>query len=153
MRQNISLIKRYIVFVMAISFMAMGVGFVLGSGAQILYEPNEIMNDFSNGVTRPEYLGGLIGVMMGCLVAQAYAVRLCKFFDKYGLRHGLDGKALLWGILAGVICSCMVHLVLMLLYRNPHPAPLGIGAVFGGGAGLVLGSFSFLILSFYSTKT
>jgi hypothetical protein len=142
--------KRHWIFILVLSLVSAGVGCFWGTGAQSLYEGNEVLS-FANGVENPDWLGGLLGAVFGLIVGLFYAIRLIKYVyysdhDRYFL-----GKVVLWGILAGLICSSLVHVFLMIFYRNAHLAPIGIGALFGMFSGAVLASLAgiFFIASYY----
>ena len=127
--------KKYWVFIVLLSLVSTGVGWFWGSGAQILYISGGEIPLFGNGIENPNWLGGLLGVILGLIVGILYAFRLVTHVeDGYGL-----GKAVTSGILAGVICSSLVHIGLMIFYINSHLGPLFIGALFGIFSGAVLG--------------
>ena len=132
-------LKRYWVFALVLSVVSGGVGWFWGTGAQILYTSGGDLTFYGNGVENPEWLGGLLGGIFGFIAGVFYTLRLVSFV--HDGRHGgyVLCRLVLWGALAGLVCSSLVHIFLMLFYRNSHPAPIGIGALFGIFSGAVLG--------------
>ena len=131
--------KRYWVFILVLGLVSAGVGWFWGSGAQVLYTSGGELTFFGNDVENPGWLGGLLGSIFGVIVGVFYAIRLINVVHDGNHDRYLLGKAVLWGVPAGLICSSLVHIFLMLFYKNPHLAPIGIGALFGIFSGAVLG--------------
>ena len=132
-------LRRYRIFTLILSVVSAGVGWFWGTGAQILYTSGGDLTFYGNGVENPEWLGGLLGCISGFIVGVFYTLRLVSFV--HDGRHGgyVLGRLVLWGVVAGLVCSSLVHIFLMLFYRNFLPAPIGIGALFGIFSGAVLG--------------
>ena len=132
-------LRRYRIFTLILSVVSAGVGWFWGTGAQILYTSGGDFTFYGNGVENPEWLGGLLGGIFGFIVGLFYTLRLVSFV--HDGRHGgyVLGRLVLWGVVAGLVCSSLVHIFLMLFYRNFLPAPIGIGALFGIFSGAVLG--------------
>ena len=95
---------------------------------------------FGNGVENPSWLGGVLGIVFGFIIGLFYSLKLINFIHIYKRGGFFLGKVVLYGILAGLVCSSLVHITLMLFYRNAHLAPIGIGALFGIFSGAVLGA-------------
>ena len=131
--------KKYWVFILILSLVSAGVGWFWGTGAQELYKSNVDFEMFSNGVENPGWLGGLLGTIFGVMVGVCYAIRLINFVHDGNHGGYVLGKLVLWGVLASLICSSLVHIFLMLFYKNSNLAPIGIGALFGIFSGAVLG--------------
>jgi hypothetical protein len=143
------IVKKYWVFILILSLISAGVGWFWGSGAQILFASNTELPLFGNGIENPYWLGGLLGIIFGFTVGVLYAFRLIGLVEGgYGL-----GKAITSGVLAGLICSSLVHIFLMLFYKNSHLAPIGIGALFGIFSGAALGLVAGgIFVAYYNRK-
>ena len=106
--------KRYWVFILILSLISAGVGWFWGTGAQELYKSGGDLTFFGNGVENPGWLGGLLGTIFGFIAGVFYAIRLINFVHDGNHGGYVLGKVVLWGVLAGLICSSIVHIFLML---------------------------------------
>jgi hypothetical protein len=93
---------------------------------------------FGNGVECYEYLGEITGGVFGLLTGVLFGVWLKRY-----LADGCNsGRAVGMEAVAGILCSTMVHVVLMICYGNSHFGPLLIGAIFGAISGVIIGGTS-----------
>ncbi len=116
---------------------AAGVGAFWGMGAQTLYTSGIEIPLFGNGVYNPEWIGAVAGGVLGLLAGM--------WFSRYtrGLFCRLAGAKLLTvscliGIALGMLCSTLVHIILMTAYRNLNFWPMLVGAGFGAASGLIV---------------
>lgn len=117
-----------------------GTGGILGLLAQMLY--SEYAGElplFGNGCENPEWLGGLLGCVIGFLVGVLYAQNLRGLYEIDKSFKYKTFISALTGIAFGLICSGLVHILLMLSYSNWRLEPITIGLIFGIAAGAILG--------------
>jgi len=119
---------------------AAGVGCFLGLGAQILYVyTDSFIEFFGNGYENPPWVGGVIGGVL-CLLAGIWFAQYLRLALNEGCQRGrIVGRGVCVGIVLGILCSSTVHVLLMVAYRNPHLAPIFIGAIFGFVGGIITG--------------
>jgi len=107
-----------------------GLGFILGGLAQLLYGFERFAGGWASG--------GVLGTLVGL----GYVITLVR----QRIAGTRDGYFVLWGtlagIVAGVVAAAGVHGVLMCAVPRWAPDLLGIGVLFGVGAGAVLGLIS-----------
>lgn len=125
------LFKQYKTFIMILSIISAAVGAVLGALAELLYS------------IPPTGRGWVSGLILGFLIGGIYALLMAR------RRH--QGKSVvacgtLLGIAAGLACSVMVHIILMITYRIINLFGMGVGAICGVIAGTILGLISSVIL-------
>lgn len=130
--------KGYIFEIIA-GIAAAGLGCYLGLGAQILYTSGTEIPLFGNDYENPLWVGGVCGGIFGLLTGICFGRFLRKLLYGGHEAGGIVGKSILIGILLGVLCSTIVHINLMIAYRNIHFGPLLIGVCFGIGGGTVAG--------------
>ncbi len=91
----------------------------------------------------PGFTAGVIG---GLLTGLCYAAFLSSRPESFRAQRGFIGYAASTGMVAGIICSCIVHLAIMLANHSGQGFGLVAGLPFGVGAGAVLGWISGEIL-------
>jgi hypothetical protein len=91
--------------------------------------------------------GMITGGICGLLVGMCYGAVLANTTSEIKTRSGFRGYAVSTGMAAGMICSTIVHLMLMILYGEKTPESIIGGMPFGVIAGNILGYFASLILS------
>jgi len=126
------LFKKYKVFILSLSIISAAVGAVLGALAEFLYR-----------IENPTGHGWLSGLVLGFLIGVIYCLLTAK--RKEQGKHVI-GYGTLLGILAGLVCSTMVHIILMITYRTTRLSGMKIGILFGITAGAILGLISSAIL-------
>lgn len=119
---------------------AAGIGVYFGVGAQILYTTGTEIPFFGNGVENPQWLGGVFGGVFGFLTGIWFAQYLRKKMNQDPTGTRIFGKGTVSGIILGVLCSTIIHILLMIAYRNVNFWPMLIGAGFGAVSGLVMGA-------------
>jgi hypothetical protein len=116
------------------------VGCFLGGLAQVLYHGiEELGRSSATGALNPSWLGPGVGAIVGALVGMHYVESLGRAMKRGSPTWTPLGQAVARGIVAGLICSTLVHIMLMISYRDPALDYMLLGAVFGGAAGLILG--------------
>jgi len=116
------------------------IGCFLGGLAQILYNGIEELGLFSTtGALNPRWLGPGVGAIVGALVGMVYVESLGRAMERGRQAWTPLSQAVAKGIVAGITCSTLVHIMLMISYRDPAFHYMLLGAVFGGVAGLILG--------------
>lgn len=129
--------------------LAAGVSAFWGAGAQILYTSGAEIPFFGNGVANPEWIGAVAGGTLGFLAGIWFTKYLRQLHAKGFTPAGIIGRGVAVGIGLGVLCSTLVHILLMTAYRNLNFWPILIGAGFGLAAGLATGlviSIIFILL-------
>lgn len=122
------------------------VGCLLGGFAQVLYRGSTLLGPISaNGTLNPPWLGPGLGGILGALIGFGYVEILGQIMASGTQGGRLISQAMGRGIVAGILCSTLVHILLMIAYRNLTFRPLVTGAVFGCAAGLILGLFAGVI--------
>lgn len=138
--------KKYWWLSIAMSGIAVVIGAILGWAAELLY--GYYINDSDLKV------GWLFGIIAGLLVALVYVAMLGVMADRKCAGGYVMPYAVASGVVAGVVCSCMVHGGLMVQHQTFNFINMGAGAVFGAMAGVVLGWISsWVVMKFYQTKT
>ena len=123
------------IFEILAGLISAGIGVFGGMGAQILYTSGGEIPLFGNGVDNPEWVGGIAGGILGFLAGVWFVKYIRELLaGGYGA-NWIIGKGTEVGIVPGIICSTMVHVVLMTAYRNGTFWPMLIGAGFGVGSG------------------
>jgi len=125
-------IKKYWIFALVLGIVSTGVGMLLGAMAEgALYAIGD-----DKGV------GWIIGGITGFLVGICYVVILGQFFDNKKPEVSSVGYGTLSGIIAGAVCSTIVHSFLMICYEESSFANMLAGLGFGVVAGTILGWIS-----------
>lgn len=110
------------------------VGALLGTGAQLMY----VNGNLAIGTVAGAYFGFLTGV---CFFALMNA-----FPENVKQRRNYVSLGASLGMLAGIICSTLVHLALKILFNVSTYSQLAMGSAFGILAGALLGSIIAAIL-------
>jgi len=118
-----------------------GVGCYLGIGSQFLYISGSELSFFGNGYENPMWVGGVIGGVFGFLTGVWFMQFLKGLLNKGKTKFRIVGWGILCGLVLGVLCSTIVHLILMVTYRNSQFNPMLIGLMFGIVGGLITGFF------------
>jgi Na+(H+)/acetate symporter ActP len=84
--------------------------------------------------------GWISGCAFGFFVGVYYTKVMFSCFNKGLTRKRFINRGDFMGIVAGVICSTLVHATLMILSGTSSFIPMLIGAVFGILAGFILGA-------------
>ena len=126
-------------FIVGMMLAAGGIGMALGILADELYSFKGQDGD-----------GWLAGLFFGLLTGLGYSLLMT--------RKNAEGKPMVLycvaaGIGAGVLCSTLVHAVLMIGYQNTRFWGMGVGALFGITAGAFLGLCAGLFLKFAAKTT
>ena len=126
-----TLLKKYWIFILVLTLVSAGFGFVLGGLAELLYP-----------LENAKGIGWQTGLIFGFIVGICYSISLGKLYNNVKQGKSFVGYGVLMGIIAGVICSTSVHTALMVAYEKSKFFRMGIGALFGIGAGALLGLIS-----------
>jgi len=137
-KQKFKLLGKYPIFTVFLSLASAVIGGYWTFVAQGLYEHGMEIFNFSNGVTRPMWLGIVYGLIIGFSVGRLFVDMLEKLSIKHKMRN-LITFGLLLGIASGVVCSCVVHILLMISYSHLVFGPMFFGLFFGAFSGVVLG--------------
>lgn len=114
---------------------AASAGGMLGVMAQVLYRSGQEIPLFGNGYENPGWLGGVIGGVSGFLAGIWFAQYLRKeCFTDYD-----NAGVIRTGVGLGMLCSTVVHLLLMIAYQNVTFWPMLIGLIFGTIGGMITG--------------
>ena len=124
-----NLSKKYITSALLLGLVSGGAGCFLGSLAEWFYR----VRDFHG-------IGMMSGSILGFLVGVCYCAVLTGTCVSLKDRKAIKGYAVSLGMAAGVICSTLVHLVLMIMHEEPEPFGIYAGMPFGIFAGAVLGA-------------
>jgi len=87
-------------------------------------------------------VGWIIGGIAGFLVGISYVPVLAKYFENKKSEVSIVGYGTLSGIIAGAVCSTIVHTFLMICYEESNFANMVAGLGFGVMAGTLLGWIS-----------
>lgn len=124
-------------------------GVYFGERAQELYRSEVVFPLFGNGVENPLWIGSAAGGVLAVLAGIWFAKYLRELHAGGYNTWDLFRRGAATGIGLGVLCSTLVHILLMTAYRNLNLWPTFIGAGFGLAAGLAAGfviSIIFIIL-------
>jgi len=134
--------KKYWIFALVLGVASTGVGMLFGSMAEgALYAVGD-----DKGV------GWIIGGITGFLVGISYVPVIAKYFEDKKTEVSIVGYGTLSGIIAGAVCSTIVHAFLMICYEESSFANMIAGLGFGVMAGTLLGWISSGIIRFYKNK-
>ncbi len=120
------LVKHWI-FAVGLGIASAAAGGLLGQWAEDLY-----IKEKASG------MGGLAGIIAGFVVGICFVAWLSRIRNRTERQISIVGSGTLAGAVAGIICSSMVHLFLMIHHEESNPANLLVGMSFGVWAGLVL---------------
>lgn len=152
MESKTNLLGKYPVFTIFLSLVSAGIGCFWSMAAQEFYRNGMEIFNFSNGVERPVWFGVVYGLIVGFLIGRFFVYRLEKLLKRQN-SYFIIGFGTLWGIGLGILCSCIVHILLMVSYFNLNFGPMFIGSFFGAFSGLVLGFLgSCIFIIIYSRK-
>lgn len=116
-----------------------GVGAFFGRGAQELYTSGGEIPLFGNGYENPMWVGGVAGGVFGLLAGVWFAQHLRQLLSGGHEGGELVGRGVFAGIVLGILCSMVVHVLLMTAYRNLNFWPMVIGLGFGIAGGIAAG--------------
>jgi|GEM_PF-1224537 len=133
--------KKYWIFALVLGIVSTGVGMLLGAMAEgALY-----------AIGDEKGIGWTIGGITGFLVGICYVLILGKFFDNKKPEVSSVGYGTLSGLVAGAVCSTIVHSFLMICYEETSFANMLAGLGFGVVAGTILGWISSgIVIKFYA---
>jgi hypothetical protein len=137
------------IYEIMIGLVSAGVGSYFGMGAQLLYSSHEELIFFGNGIENPLWVGGVVGGIFGFFAGVWFVQYLRRGFNAGQTMGILVGKGFVAGIVLGILCSTIVHVILMVAYRNGNPLPMLIGGGFGIVTGLatgLVGSVAFVLI-------
>lgn len=120
-------------------FAAAAVGAFFGLLTYPLYRSKGELTFYGNGVENPYWVGPVAGGTLGLLAGIWFLRHLRKLHATGCTPTAILGRGVAVGIGLGVLCSTMVHILLMTAYLNLNFWPMLIGAGFGLAAGLAAG--------------
>ena len=134
-------VVRYWKFALILGLLSAGTGWFFGNWAEEAY-------------TRlAEYTGDIAGIFFGLLVGLCFAAILADCPNKLKQLRTFVGFSRSVGMLTGILCSTLVHIVLMIFCVESNPFGMIIGIPFGTFAGFILGAISGVIVKkFYYDK-
>lgn len=126
---------RYVLFLLALGVLSAATGFIFGSWSQAAYMADE------------EVAGGYAGIYFGLLVGLSFAAMLTGTLER--TKHVMAFRLLSCstGMIAGVLCSTLVHLTLMIVQKETNAYGIVIGIPYGIFAGAMLGLISGAIVN------
>jgi hypothetical protein len=124
--------------VLIMGFISALAGWFFGALAQMLYIVGEL-HFYGNGYENPSWLGYSAGAIFGFIIGVCFTQQIARLLDKPSGADHLIRKGILLGIVSGLICSILVHAVLMLAYKNSQLDPIIIGSVIGVAVGAGIG--------------
>ncbi len=133
--------KKYLLFIVLIGLISAGVGCFFGLLAEMLYR----VKDFHG-------IGIIAGGIVGLAVGICYTAILANTDSWLKQQKSFKGYAVSLGMAAGVICSTIVHLVLMIMHEEKKLFGMAAGLPFGIIAGAILGAICFGIVKKYYTE-
>lgn len=135
---------RYPVFCLTVAAAAAGTGFLFGAWADAMYDP-----EFFQGA------GAIIAAILGGWLAPCYVGLLMKFQSRLSQIKSVEQLAAAFGMVTGILCSTLLHVFLIILYRDSVTGGgLMLAAMpFGMVAGGVLGILSGWIVCRYYRQT
>jgi len=119
-----------------------GFGFVFGAFAQAVYEERGFAD-----------LGMTAGAILGLIFGLVYAAFLTNTPQQLKQSSRFKDYAVATGMLAGVICSTILHVLLMIMNESPRLNGITAGLPFGILAGAILGSISYKVVKKYYTAS
>lgn len=134
--------KRYVIFTITLCIASSAIGGFFAVGGQGLYAEEDELFNYDTGIEYPLWVGACIGVISGLLIGVLYICKLINLIESGEGDGSMVLKGSLWGIVAGVVCSTLVHTVLIIMHKGNSSGPFIWGAIFGAIAGLVLGVIS-----------
>ncbi len=143
MDMTLCISKRYVIFTIILCIASAGIGCLFAIMGQSLYAAETELFNYSTGIEYPDWVGTVLGVGFGLLVGVLYTCKLISLVENDLGRIPLKGT--LYGIIAGVACSTLLHTVLIIIHKGNSAVPFIWGAIFGGIAGLFLGFISSMI--------
>jgi prepilin-type processing-associated H-X9-DG protein len=123
--------KKYWKFALGLGIVSAGVGVLFGIGGEMLH----IVGDKKG-------LGWVIGGITGLLVGISYVSVLARCFEMKKPEVSIVGYGALSGMIAGAVCSTIVHAFLMIGYDEMNFVNMIVGSIFGIWAGAILGWIS-----------
>ncbi len=123
--------RKYRSFTILLGFTCVLLGFVLGGFTETLYSSNDIFG-----------VGAIAGVVGGLIVGICYFAILTKRFYSMKHRKRFMSYAVSLGMAAGMICSTILHLVLMIMAEEKMPFGLITGLSVGIIVGAIMGAIS-----------
>lgn len=127
-------------YALVLGLISAGIGCIFGSWAEFLYPVNDV---YRVGM----YVGGSVGFVVGI----CYAMILTGIPTEFKKQRGFKGYASSLGMVAGSICSTIVHLILMIAYGETTPLGMISGLPYGIVAGAIFGRICGAILKQPST--
>lgn len=122
-------VRRWLLLILFTGLLAMGVGMLFGF---ISEEPLYT-------VIEQKHVGWLFGGAAGVLAGVCFVPVLGRVAEKLGAGVSLVGWGTMIGTIVGIVCSCVVHGLLMIAYRETSPVNMAVGTAFGAWAGTMLG--------------
>jgi hypothetical protein len=128
----------YLLAMTVVAILSCITGGFLGAGAQILYQFPQIFAPYqpASMVIVPTFMGIAWGAVFGALIGAAYVTTIGYLQIREGSKNVSPTAC---GMGAGVLCSTLVHAMLMISYRETDFRIMLIGAVFGLIAGAIFG--------------
>jgi|GEM_PF-1102549 len=104
------------------------------------------LSEQAHGSSRePGYVGGLIGLVVGLAAGPLYVAFIRARVPKFARAQDARDYAIATGMITGIICAVVVHLVLMAIHHGGHIEGLIHGPYFG----LVAGGLVGLVAAFF----
>lgn len=97
-----------------------------------------------------QHIGIIAGIPTGIIIAICYSLLVARAYANKKNETSITGYATLSGAITGILCSTIVHIFLMITYKETSTDPLLAGTPFGAWAGVTLGWITAGILSLYS---
>lgn len=123
-------LAKHWIFAVGLGIASAAAGGLLGQWAENLY-----IKEKASGLGG---LGGLAGIVAGFVVGVCFVTWLSRLRNRTERQSSIVGSGTLAGAVAGIVCSSIVHLLLMIHHEESNPANLLAGMSFGVWAGLVL---------------
>ncbi len=134
--------RRYLVkhwfFAILLGVASSGIGYLFGFVSEVLYATSEKVN----------LIGWQVGIIAGFVVGICFVVWLSRIRNRTEPQISIVGSGTLAGAVAGILCSSIVHLLLLIHHEESNPANLLAGMSFGVWAGLVLSWVSCAIFDY-----
>lgn len=130
---------RFLPFIAVLSMLSAATGWLFGGWSEDAYVYIRTHGSFA-------------GLFFGLFIGICFAAILSGTLNKTKHIKAFVLLALSTGTLTGVICSTLVHLALMIIYRTANPFGIFIGIPYGIFAGALLGLVSGIILKQFYLK-
>ncbi len=135
-------IKKRFTAIILISLLAGLAGGFFGHLSELIYTSYKL-----------QHIGAIAGATWGIIAGICYGAILAALPFEFKQQKSFQGYAVSTGMLTGILCSTIVHILLMITRWQPMPLGIFAGIPYGVLCGAILGAISSFLFKKFNTES